>query len=98
MSRLLTRPFFPNPPEEYSLAHQAELQRAIEVLIRQLQNPGDERFTKLVLTDLPTDDSGLEVGAIFDYNGYLKITHSNTPHPAGVVGTSAVGSVTVSTP
>ena len=95
MSRLLTRPFFPNPTPEYSFSHQAEIQRAFELLVRQIQNPGDERFTTLVLTNLPENDAGLELGSVFDHNGFLKIAKVNAPHPAGNVGTTALGTVTV---
>ena len=95
MSRLLTRPFFPNPAPEYSPSHQAEIQKAFELLVRQIQNPGDERFTTLVLTNLPDNDSGLELGSVFDHGGFLKIAKVNAPHPAGNVGTTALGTVTV---
>ena len=44
------------------------------------------------------DDSGLEVGAVYEKDGFLKITLGNVPNPAGVSGTGVVGSVTVLTP
>jgi len=67
------------------------------VFLEQLNNPGDVRATDLTLTDLPTNDSGLEVGAVFQQDGILKITLSHKPHPAGVAASSAVGTVTVTT-
>jgi len=97
-SRSLTRPFFPNAPTQYNQQHQADIQRSFELFIRQVQNPGDARYTKLTLTDLQTHDSGLAPGDVFEQDGFLKITKANTPHPNGVSGTMALGAVTVSTP
>ena len=67
------------------------------MILEQLNNPGDLRATDLTLTDIPTSDSGLEVGAVFQQDGILKITLSHKPHPAGVAASSAVGTVTVTT-
>jgi len=65
--------------------------------LEQMQNPGEGRNTQLVLTNLQTDDSGLETGALFQQDGFVKITLINTPHVRGSAGTGAVGSVTVTT-
>jgi len=97
-SRNLTRPYFPRAPLQYQQAHQAEIQRAFELFIRQIQNPGDARYTTLTLTDIASSDYGLAPGDVFEQDGFLKITKSNTPHPSGVSGTMALGTVTVSTP
>jgi hypothetical protein len=98
-SRQLTRAFFPNPPAEYQQDTIAAIQEAYETLIRQLQNPGDERFTTLTLTNLQSgSDQGLEVGAIYEKEGFLKIALANEPNALGVAATGSVGSVTVSTP
>jgi Tfp pilus assembly protein PilO len=98
-SRQLTRAFFPNPPAEYQQDTIAAIQEAYETLIRQLQNPGDERFTTLTLTNLQSgSDQGLEVGAIYEKEGFLKIALANEPNALGVSATGSVGSVTVSTP
>jgi hypothetical protein len=51
----------------------------------------------MVLTNLQTDDSGLETGALFQQDGFVKITLINTPHVRGSAGTGAVGTVTVTT-
>ena len=51
----------------------------------------------MTITDLPNNDSGLELGALFEQNGFVLITKVNTPHPAGLEGTGAVGTVTVTT-
>ena len=62
-----------------------------------MQNPGEGRNTFGVFTNLQTDDSGLETGAIFNHAGYVKITQENTPHVRGSAGIGSVGSVTVTT-
>tara|TARA_R110000796_G_scaffold57055_1_gene131880 strand:- start:129 stop:329 length:201 start_codon:yes stop_codon:yes gene_type:complete len=63
--------------------------------MQQQQNPGEGRLTKLTLTDLQTDDSGLETGALFQQGGFVKIALINTASVRGSSGTSAVGTVTV---
>jgi len=95
-SRGLTRVFFPNPTSEYDQANLAAIQEAYETLIRQIQNPGDSRATTLTLTDLQQgNDSGLEVGAVYEKDGFLKITLAYSPNPAGVSGIGVLGAVTV---
>lgn len=97
MSRRLSRPYFPIPPQQYQQRYFTEVIRAFSVFLEQVQNPGDVRATELTLTDLQTDDSGLEVGALFEQDGFVKITRTNVPHLRGSAGTTAVGTVTVST-
>jgi len=90
-------PYFAVPPLEYDQAYFANLTRSFATYMQQQQNPGEERATKLTLTDLQTDDSGLETGALFQQDGFVKITLSNKPHVRGSAGTGGVGSVTVTT-
>jgi len=94
-SRNLSKPYFPTPPTEYSQRFMAEVVRAFSVYIEQMQNPGEGRATFIVLTNLQTSDYGLETGALFQQNGFVKVTRANAPHVVGVVGTGSVGSVTV---
>ena len=98
MSRNLTLPFFAVPPGEYSQQYFAELVRSFAIYLAQQQNPGQGRNTELVLTNLQTDDSGLETGALFQQDGFVKITLIDTPHVRGSSATGGVGTVTVSTP
>jgi len=99
MSRQLTRVYFPNPPAEYQQNTIAAIQEAYETLIRQIQNPGDIRATNITLTNLQSgSDQGLEVGAVYEKQGFLKIALANEPNALGVAATGSVGSVTVSTP
>jgi hypothetical protein len=95
MSRNLVRPFFPIPPQEYNQGYFNEVIRAFSVYLDQMQNPGEGRHTKLVLTALPNSDQGLETGSLFERNGFVKITIADQPNLLGVSSTSAVGSVTV---
>jgi len=97
MSRNLVRPFFPIPPGQYTQQYFAELVRSFSTYLEQMQNPGEGRHTQLVLTNLQTDDSGLETGALFQQYGFVKITLVDTPHVRGQQATGAVGDVTVTT-
>ena len=73
MSRQLVPPYFSLPPDEYDAQYFNELVRSLSQLVTQLQNPGELRGTKITLTDLPTSDTGLEVGALFNDNGTIKV-------------------------
>jgi len=97
MSRGLVPPQFPNAPETYNRRFMSEVVRSFSVFLQQINTPGIWRATTLVLTELQNDDSGLETGGVFNHDGFLKITQVNTPHARGSVGTSSVGSVTVTT-
>jgi hypothetical protein len=97
MSRNLVLPFFPVPPEEYDQQYMTEVMRAFSIYLTQMQNPGEGRHTELVLTNLQTDDQGLEVGALFKFEttGNLKIAVADISNLRGNSATSSVGSVTV---
>jgi hypothetical protein len=95
VSRNLVKPFFPVPQREYSAAYMAELVRSFSVYLNQMQNPGEGRATFMVLTALQDTDQGLETGALFQQDGFVKITQANTPHVGGLSGTAAIGTVTV---
>lgn len=98
MSRNLVRPFFPIAPKDYQRDYFSEVIRSFSVYLENMQNPGEGRNTGLVLTNLQTDDSGLENGALFQQGGFVKIALIDTPHVRGQQATGYVGSVTVSTP
>ena len=97
MSRNLVLPFFPIAPAQYDPQYLAEVVRSFAIYLEQMQNPGEGRNTFMVLTNLQTDDSGLETGALFQQAGFVKITLINTPHVRGSAGTGEIGTVTVST-
>ncbi len=95
-SRSLTRLFFPDAPASYDQTHQADVQRSFLLFLQQIQNPGDARHTDLTLTDLQSgDDQGLETGAVYEKEGFLKISLANEPNLRGVSSSAAVGAVTV---
>ena len=97
MSRNQILPYFAIPPVEYDQQYFANLTRSFATYMQQQQNPGEDRATRLTLTDLQTDDYGLETGALFQQDGFVKIALINSPHVRGSAGTSAVGTVTVTT-
>ena len=103
MSRNLVRPFFPIPPQEYDKRYFDEVIRSFAVYLDQMQNPGEGRNTSLVLTNLQTDDQGLEPGSLYQgansdgLMGYVKITLADISALRGNVSTGLVGSVTVTT-
>ena len=97
MSRNLVRPFFPIPPQGYEQSYFNEIIRSFAVYLDQMQNPGEGRHTDLVLTDLQSNDSGLEEGSIFVVDGVLRIPSPFEPFAAGVLGSGLVGTVTVTT-
>ena len=95
MSRNLVLPFFLIPPNEYEQQYFETLIRNFAVYLDQIQNPGAGRSSTFVMTNLQQNDSGLEVGSLFNHGGFVKISELHSPHVATNVGTTAVGSVTV---
>ena len=103
MSRNLVRPFFPIPPQEYDQTYFDEVIRSFAVYLDQMQNPGEGSNTGLVLTNLQTDDQGLEPGSLYQYRnaagdmGSVKIAVANQSNLRGNPATGYVGAVTVTT-
>ncbi len=95
MASNVPAPFCPTPPDEYNRQYMAQLVRAFSVFVQQVNNPGDAVYSNLRLTNLPTNDQGLQTGALFQHDGFVKITQANAPHVAGVSGTLVLGTVTV---
>lgn len=73
MSRNLPLPYLPVPPTEYDQRYFAELVQSIAIYMQQERNPGEGRFTKVVLTDLPTSATGLESGTLWNDSGTVKV-------------------------
>jgi len=90
-------PFFPAPPTDYTRQYMDEVVRAFSLYVNSINVPGEGRNTFTVFTNLQTDDFNLETGGIFNHGGYVKISQNDSPHARGVSGTSAVGTVTVTT-
>jgi hypothetical protein len=95
MDRRLIFPRFENPPEDYNKRYFDNMVNMLNVLMNALRNPGVGRQTTMVFTDLPTNDSGLEPGALFQVNGVLYVSVANRSFAQGLSGTGRVGSVTV---
>jgi hypothetical protein len=96
MSRKAQFPTFPSPPSRgLDVQWATSLVRSLDQLAYILQNPGEGRLTTLVLTDLPTSDSGLEDGSLFRVGNQLFITARDLSYPAGATATARLGTVTV---
>ena len=91
-------PFFPQPPNEYDSGYISQIVRSFALYTEQQNAGGEGRNTGLVLTNLQTHDDELEVGALFDHDGFVKISRADRPHPRGSLGTTGLGSVTVTLP
>ena len=72
-SNQIAPPRLPEAPTEYSPQYMSDLLRALELFIALERNPGEMRGTKITLTNLPTSASGLEVGALYNDSGTVKI-------------------------
>lgn len=95
MDRRLIPPTFSRPPEQYDQRYFNDLVRALLSLVTYIQTPGEGRQTTIVLTNLATNDYGLEPGTIFQVNGALRIAVLNSSYVGGLGSTGSVGSVTV---
>ncbi len=95
-SRVINFPRFPDAPETYTQEHMDDLIRALGFFVDIVQNPGEGRATKTVLTDMPTSDSGLEAGTLFRIGNDVKISLLDTAVPDSASATTSLGSVTVS--
>ena len=97
MSRRLVKPQFPLPPQEYSQNYMSEVVRSFSLFLQKIENPGDSRFTTVTITNLPTNDVGLESGTIYNHDGFARVSQLDTSAVAGTSGTMSVGSVSVTT-
>lgn len=73
MARNLPLPYLSIPPAQYDQRYFNELIQSIAVFMQQERNPGEGRFTKVVLTDLPTSATGLEPGTLWNDSGTVKV-------------------------
>jgi len=95
MDRRLAFPQFSKAPEEYVPRYFNDMVNMLNALMVSLRSPGEGRQTNLVLTNLPSNDSGLEPGTVFVVNGVLRVSLLYSPYVAGVKATGRVGSVSV---
>jgi hypothetical protein len=93
----LVPPIFPRPPDNYKVDYFSDLVRALASLVTYVSAVGEGRQTTIVLTNLATNDVGLEKGTIFQVDGALRISAPNLPYVKGSSVKGSVGSVTVMT-
>tara|TARA_R100000963_G_C4622359_1_gene89508 strand:- start:98 stop:394 length:297 start_codon:yes stop_codon:yes gene_type:complete len=89
-------PVLPLPPSEYDRGYMEALVRTIELYFSQSEEPGNMRASTMAATQLPTTGGQLRVGDIFEDDGTLKIVRSGDAFSGTTIGTTAVGTVTVS--
>lgn len=88
-------PFFPNPPEKYHRAYMADIQRAFGQFVQIVLNPGEDRVTSLVITNMASDDVGLEPGTLYKSGNVVLISQWNIAAVRGSGAVGATGTVTV---
>ena len=97
MDMRLIPPVFPRPSSMYNEVYMSDLVRSLVSLVTYVRAVGEGRQTTIVLTNLATNDSGLEPGTIFQVEGVLRVPLLYSPYAAGLRATGSVGSVTVTT-
>tara|TARA_R100001015_G_C4633092_1_gene197548 strand:+ start:4294 stop:4593 length:300 start_codon:yes stop_codon:yes gene_type:complete len=95
-SRDLASPRLPLPIGEVDQTYIIDLVRVLDFFIQQSDNPGEGRNTKIVFTNMPTSDVGLEEGTLYRIGNDVKISLINIAGVDGSSGTATLGSVTVS--
>lgn len=96
--RQVAAPRLPTPPADgITSLYMSDLIRALETFISQERNPGEERATKITLTNLPTSDSGLEAGSLYRIGNDVKISLLDIAVPDAATATVSLGSVSVTT-
>jgi peptidoglycan hydrolase-like protein with peptidoglycan-binding domain len=90
-------PTFPRPPSDYDQRYFQDIARALDALVVAVRTAGEGRQTTIVLTDLKTNDVGLESGTMFQVDGVLRVSMPNLPYVAGNFATGRVGTVSVTT-
>lgn len=83
MDMRLIPPVFPRPSPTYNEGYMADLVRALVSLVTYVRAVGEGRQTTIVLTNLATNDSGLEPGTIFQVEGALRVPLLYSPYVAG---------------
>ena len=75
-----------------------ELVAAMEEAIDVLNSTRQRNFTEINLTNTQGHGGGLRVGDVFEDGGTLKIVRVSDVFAGTLVATTALGSVTISTP
>ena len=90
-------PTFSSPPAEYDQRYIQDLVRSLDTLVRVTKAPGEGRQTTIVLTNLQSNDYGLEPGTIFEVKGALRVSVVYSPYVEGLSAAGSAGAVTVTT-
>lgn len=91
MTRKIIRQIIPIAPVEYDAAYVNQLARTLDNFI-------DEQRSPIVnFQGIPSDGAAntLELGDVFEADGFLKIVRRNDIYSGSVSATASVGSVTV---
>lgn len=95
MDYRLVFPTFARPPSEYDQRYFSDVVRGLAALIEVIRAPGEGRQTTIVLTNLRSNDVGLEPGTIFEVDGALRVSVLYKSYVAGVSASGGVGTVAV---
>ena len=91
MSNKVIRAIIPNAPMSYDMTYVNQLARALDNVISDQRNP------IINLSNIPSDGvaNGLDVGDLYEANGFLKIVRSGDIFTGTTLGTSALGTIVV---
>ena len=94
MTRKIIRQILPIAPAIYDAAYVNQLARTLDNFIDEQRSPS------VNFQGIPSDGvaNTLELGDVFEANGFLKIIRVNDIYSGSVSATGAVGTVTVVTP
>jgi len=90
-------PPLPVPPPEYDQQYLTNLIRTLRLYFNQLDSTTSLQIEGLLLLALPTSGYGLRTGTVFRVGEDLKIVVPNVAYTAGVSGSGALGTVSVTT-
>ena len=91
MTRKIIRQILPNAPFTYSVSYINQLARALDNFIDEQRSP------QVNFQGIPSDGvaNTLELGDVFESNGFLKIKLTNDIYSGSTFAATAVGAVTV---
>tara|TARA_R100001460_G_scaffold67326_3_gene107552 strand:+ start:90 stop:374 length:285 start_codon:yes stop_codon:yes gene_type:complete len=94
MTTQVIRTILPVAPNDYEQNYVNQLARNLDRVIDAQRNP------LLNIQDMPSDGvaNTLELGDLYEQNGFLRIVRQNDIFSGSSSATGAVGTVTVSTP
>ena len=91
------RQVLPLPGPSYSPSYMQQLVRALTDYIEQMANPGPVVCSSLRILQVPHSGYSLPNGSVWSNSGVLYIVESSNGYAGSVTGTTALGTVTVTT-